>query len=629
VKGLLARTRRALADRRWPWFAAALGFLLSVTAWPSGFQLDDFFQAMILRGDVELGNGNRLLDLFTFSKGEPARNRADMASGLAPWWTSPGYRMNFLRPLAAVTHWMDYTFWPRQKWLMHAQCSLWLAGSIAAVGFLFRRLFAHAADDDLENHGADRERKAITWSAAASAGLATLFFALRDEHAVTIAWIANRNLLTATFFGVLAWTLHCLWRERGSRLAAVAAPLCFGLALLSGEAAAAIGGCLFAYALLLDHGTCSRRFASLLPCGLVGVAWFLLYQFRHCGARESGMYLDPVQDFAAYAAGFLKRAPVYLGSSFGFSSVNGLTFSRPAMQQAIVASATCGVAVVAAILFPVVRHDRLLQFFAMCMLLAIAPLCAGLATDRLLMVFNIPASGLTARFIQLVLNRARQLPARDRWRIPARCLAKTWLAVHTLFAAVMLPVNILGFGAFGATYLKAARSPVFDHPNLAHQDLVFISAPDGTYPLFLTFARADEGLPRPASVRMIASSLSRFDVSRPDPCTLVVTIPDGMLPDVFSRMYRDLAHNPFAPGTQIDLPRFSVTVLESAPDGQPTRIACRFPVRLEDTSLCLVEWRDGQFVPFTPPQVGGDQPVEQASHWTLYHLEPLRSVLRL
>jgi len=642
MASLSAGVRRALADRRWPWFASILGFVLSVAAWPAGLQLDDFFQGMILRGEVELGNGNRILDLFTFSKGNLDHNRADMATGLAPWWTSPGYRMNFFRPLAAITHWVDYTFWPRQKWLMHAQCSLWFAGSVVAVGYLFRRLFGHATDEvsglaaphspEISGRSAEtasRQAATIRWTAAAAAGLATLFFALRDEHAVTVAWIANRNLLVMTFFGALAWMLHSLWREQGSRLAAVAAPVCFGLALLSGEASAAIGGCLFAYALVLDRGTWRSRFLSLLPCGLVGVAWFLLYQSLHCGARESGIYLDPTQDFLAYAAGFLQRAPVYLASSFGFSSVNGLTFSRPVMQRGIVASAVVGVTGIAAILFPVVRRDRLMQFFAVCMIPAIAPLCAGLATDRLMMIFNIPASGLTARFIQLIFNRVPQLSAETRWQRPARWLAGSWLAAHTIFAAIMLPINILGFGAYGSAFLRAVRSPAFDHANLAGQDLILINAPDGTYPLFLNFARADEGLPRPQCIRMIASSLSRFQVSRPDPCTLVVSLPDGMLPDVFSRMYRDLAHHPLAAGTRVDLPRFTVTVLESAPDRQPTRIACRFPVPLEDASLCLVEWRDGQFVPFIPPEIGGERQVVQASRWTLYHLEPLRSVLRL
>ncbi len=619
--------RRVLADRRWPWFAAILGFVLTLAAWPAGLQLDDFFQGMILRGEVELGNGNRILDLFTFSKGDPARNQADMGTGLAPWWTSPSYRMNFFRPLAAVTHWVDYTLWPQQKWLMHAQCSLWFAGSIVVIGFLFRRMFAHAADE--VSGGVARGRTPSTWSAAAAAGLATLFFALRDEHAVTVAWIANRNLLIMTFFGALAWTLHSLWREQGSRMAAVAAPVCFGLALLSGEASAAIGGCLLAYALVLDGGTWRSRFFSLVPCGLVGVAWFALYQSLHCGARDSGIYLDPTQDPLAYLGGFLQRAPVYLASSFGFSSVNGLTFSRPFMRLGIVATASCGVAGVAAILFPVVRRDRLMQFFALCMIPAIAPLCAGLATDRLMMIFNIPASGLTARFIQLILNRAPQLPTGARWRNSARWLAGSWLVVHTIFAAVMLSISILAFGAFGAAFLKTVHSPAFDHANLDAQDLILINAPDGTYPLFLSFARADEGLPRPVCVRMLASSLSHFQVTRPDACTLVVSLPDGMLPDVFSRMYRDLAHNPLTAGTQIDLPRFMVTVLETAKDRQPTRIACRFPVPLEDASLCLVEWRDGQFVPFIPPEVGGVRPVVQASQWTLYHLDPLRTVLRL
>lgn len=617
---VVVRVRRLLADARWPWYAAVLGFVLTVTAWPIGFQLDDFFQGMILRGEVQLGNGNRILDLFTFSKGDPARNAADMASGLAPWWTSPNYRMNFFRPLAAITHWVDYTFWPHQKWLMHAQCSLWFAGSIVAVGFLFRRLFAAASSSSAAS-GA--------WTAAAAAGLATLFFAVRQEHAITIAWIANRNLLTMTFFGALAWLQHCRWREQGSLASAVAAPVCFALALLSGEASVAIGGCIAAYALVLDRSSWRSRLASLVPCGLVGAGWFLLYQTLHCGARESGMYLDPTQDLVAFIGGFLRRAPVYLATSFGFSSVNGLTFSRPVVQQGIVISALCGVAGIGAILLPVVRRDRLMQFFALCMLLAVVPLCAGLASDRLLMIFNIPASGLAARFIQLVWNGVPQLPAARRWQAPARALAGGWMIVHTLVAAMLLPLNILAFGAFGAAYLKAVRSPAFDHANFADQDLILLNAPDGTYPLFMMFARADEALPRPRCIRMVASSLSRLQVSRPDPYTLIVNIPDGVLPDVFSRMYRDTTHNPLIAGTRVDLPRFSVTVLESAPDRQPTRIACRFPVPLEDASLCLVEWRDGQFVPFVPPAVGGRRQMAQSSQWTLYHLDPLRTVLRL
>jgi hypothetical protein len=597
---------------------------------------------MILRGEVELGNGNRILDLFTFSTGDPVRNHLDMETGLAPWWTSPSYRMNFFRPLVAVTHWVDYTLWPQQKWLMHAQCSLWFAGSIVAVGFLFRRVFAHAADtipgkrlDSSAEHSGRCRRidaphsEAGRWTAAAAAGLATLFFALRDEHAVTIAWVANRNLLIMTFFGALAWMLHSRWRQQGSRLAAAAAPVCFGLALLSGEAAASIGGCLLAYAIVLDRGTSRSRLLSLVPCGLVGVAWFLMYKSLHCGARDSGMYLDPTQDVSAYAAGFLKRAPVYLASSFGFSSVNGLTFSRPVMQPIIVATSAGGLVLIAGVLFPVVCRDRLLQFFTLCLVPAIAPLCAGLATDRLMMIFNIPASGLTARFIQLVFNRAVHLPSAAWWRSSARWLASSWLVAHTLFAAIMLPLGILAFGAFGAAFLKAVHSPALDQANLAAQDLILINAPDGTYPLFLSFARSDQNLPRPKCIRMIGSSLSRFVVSRPDACTLVVNMPDGMLPDVFSRMYRDLAHNPLAAGTRIDLPRFTVTLLEDARDGEPTRIACRFPVPLEDASLCLVEWHDGRFVPFVPPEVGGARHVDPASKWTLYHLDPLRAVLRL
>ena len=614
------RVRLLLANARWPWYAAILGFVLSVVAWPSGFQLDDFYHRMILRGDVEQGNGHLLLDLFTFSRGDPARNQIDRASGVTPWWTAPGYRMNFFRPLAAVTHWVDHACWPQQKWLMHAQCSLWFAGAIVAVGFLFRRLFSHCDQDE----GDPGSRTAQ----AAAAGLATLLFALRDEHAITIAWIANRNLLMMTLFGSLAWLLHCAGRNPGRRAAAWASPVCFGLALLCGEASVAIGGCLLAYALLLDRGPLRARLLSLAPCAAVGVVWLVTYQLFHGGASESDNYLDPKHDLVGFAAEFLRRAPVYLGSAFGFSSANGLTFSRPFVQPIIVGTAAVGVGIVASLLFAPLRRDRLLQFFALCLVPAMVPLCAGLATDRLMMLFNIPASGLMARFIQLVFQHAPELPQTAAWQRPARALAGLWVVLHTAVAAVLLPLFIVGFGAYGEAFRTAACSRPFENPDFARQDLILVNAPDGHYAPFVSFARADEALQRPVRTRMLASSLSRFDVARPDPYTLELHLPDGLIADTFSRMYRSVTVQPFVAGQQMDLPRMRVTVLECTARGQPTRVAYRFPVALEDRSLCLVEWKDGAFVDFRPPAVGMTRHMPAASRWTIYHLEPLQTVAK-
>lgn len=645
--GWLAWVIRTLAGARWPWLAGLTAFVLSVPAWNGGFQMDDFYHQAVLRGELQLGNGSPIFDVFTWSLGGAAQNRAGAESGLMPWWTSTHYKMNFYRPLAAATHWIDQRVWPSQKWLMHLQSSLWFAGASIAVGFLFRRIFQHHGDGaifirsprfsppsrrlmfgphDRENKLADRLRQPALWGGAATAGLANLIYALRDEHATTVAWIANRNLLLMTLFGSLAWLCHLAWRERGDTRAAVAAPLFFAVALCSGESAVAIGGCLFAHAVVLERGSWRSRFVSLLPCGLVGIAWLAMYGALGCGAAESGIYLDPKHNMGAFALGFIQRAPVYLASSFGLMSVHGHTFTSPFRQHVIEFLSVVTITGIAVVIWPAARRDRLLKFFALCLAMAIVPLCAGLASDRLMMIFNIPATGLIARFIQLVLNRAPALPAGPNWQRGARWLTTIFLGIHLVIAPCLMVVGVLAFKAYGDALLTSARSPALNHAGFNKQDLILLNAPHGMYTLYMNFARLDEGLPRARSTLMLAGAMSPFDVARPDERTLVVTIPEGLLKDVFSRIYRNPAQQPLVAGTKLEFSRWTITILE-AEAGQPTRVMYRFDVPLEDRSLCLVEWCKDEYVPFVPPPVGQTRAIPRACTWTIYHVDPFRKVL--
>ena len=67
---------------------------------------------------------------------------------------------------------------------------------IAAV--LYRRLFG-------------REGRGALWAA----GLAALLYALDDAHSLSTAYLANRNALLATFFGLLSLYCHVRWRDDG------------------------------------------------------------------------------------------------------------------------------------------------------------------------------------------------------------------------------------------------------------------------------------------------------------------------------------------------------------------------------------------------------------------------------
>ncbi|MEI8379850.1 MAG: hypothetical protein WCJ09_06965 [Planctomycetota bacterium] len=618
---------KLLERQYWPWMAGMTALLFSLVACPNGFQLDDFYHQAILRGELKLGTGSPLLDVFTWSIGDPVRNQLDRDRGLLPWWTSDSFRMKFFRPLAAATHLVDQNFWPQQKWLMHLHSSAWLAATVVVVCFLFRRLFTLADNPSAVSTepAATQSPAAGTWTNMAAAGLAGLIYALRDEHAITVAWIANRNLLMMTFFGCLTWLLHCVWRESRSVAAAIAAPVCFAVALLCGESAVAIGGCLFAYAVVLDSTTWRGKFLSLLPCGLVGLAWLVMYRILECGAVESGSYLDPRSDLLAFLVGMAQRAPVYFASSLGLMSATISTFSDVTTRHLMVLASVLMTVAIAVIVWPAIRQDRLLQFFAICLIIAVVPLCAGLATDRLTMIFNIPASGLIARFVQLKRNDSNILPTGERYQWYARRLAKLWIVLHTIIAAILLPTLIVGFGVSGSDLMVSARSASFNHPGFAKQDLILLNAPHGMYPLYMDLARLDEGLVRARTTRLLSSALSPFEVSRPDENTLEISVPERLLNDPFSTLYRNPERQPFRAGQRIELPRFMVNILETQ-NGHPTRVAYQFQVPLEDPSLCIVEWRDNKYVPFVPPPVGTSRQIPRACDWSIFHLNPLSRV---
>ena len=82
--------------------------------------------------------------------------------------------------------------------------------------------------------------------------LATLLFALDETHAFPVGWLANRNALFATIFGVLAIHAHDRWRRDGWRAGAWLGPLAFAAALLSAEFGLCALGYLVAYAWFLD-----------------------------------------------------------------------------------------------------------------------------------------------------------------------------------------------------------------------------------------------------------------------------------------------------------------------------------------------------------------------------------------
>jgi hypothetical protein len=158
--------RRALSSRQLPIVATLLATALASPALWAGLELDDYRHRETL-----LGSSTSLIELFAFQSGNGPQPIELIDVGAVPWWTHPRLRIVFFRPIAALTHWLDYRVWPNLPALMHAQSLLWFAACVAVAARAYRRF------------------QGPTWVA----GLAALMFAVDDAHANPAGWIANRN----------------------------------------------------------------------------------------------------------------------------------------------------------------------------------------------------------------------------------------------------------------------------------------------------------------------------------------------------------------------------------------------------------------------------------------------------
>src|SRR5208337_4627783 len=70
-----------------------------------------------------------LLDLFGFSR-NPQCLSSMKSYGTLPWWTSDKLKLSLCRPVAALTHWLDYRLYPDSPALMHAHNIVWFAAVV-------------------------------------------------------------------------------------------------------------------------------------------------------------------------------------------------------------------------------------------------------------------------------------------------------------------------------------------------------------------------------------------------------------------------------------------------------------------------------------------------------------------
>ncbi len=590
--------RAGLSHRYLPILAIflALSFCLP-TLW-NGFGVDDdlLHRAILLTSSLP----DALKGLFVFA--EPGEAARLMDQGLFPWWASSEVRVAFFRPLAALTHWLDYRLWPNTPALMHAQSLLWYGLMCGLAAWVYQRIMGRRL----------------------SAGLAALLFAVNVPHFSGVAALNARNAIMASAFGLLALGLHHSWRREGRRAGAWFGPLCLALSLLSAEAGIASAFYLFAYAVCLDRGAWRKRLLSLAPYAVIIVVWRLAYQWMGYGASGSNFYLDPGQDIFRFGLAVLER---WGGLLFG-----QWVMPDPGIPALLSLGARWGYWLIAAGfivllglgVWPLLRDNPEARFWALGMALAITPVCAiSPALGRHTMFMGWGALALLAQLVAGVLAPARWLPASRAWRWAAGALGLLLVGLQGL----IYPSVVLCMPGVFQNGVYVAMSDLGALPQCQEQDVVIVNAPSPGQAMYMLSFLEARGEPTPARLRMLAPAYSRVSLTRVDANTLLArpelgyllppATPVGKTRDIwplahpaFAAQYGDGFYRSsdvvFTVGQEIALSGMRAEVTGVSPDGRPLEARLRFDVPLEDTTLRWLQWdwKSRRYQPFTPPAIG-------------------------
>jgi hypothetical protein len=210
--------------------------------------------------------------------------------------------------------------------------------------------------------------------------------------------------------------------------------------------------------------------------------------------------------------------------------------------------------------------------------------------------------GLIAEFIAFVFTKADMQGRQLFWRVPATALGVLLVFIHLVISPPMLILRVARpMGPKG--FIGSLKYMPFDE-SIEGQDLVVVNPPSAFLAMTCLPAWASEGKPLPAHFRILASSqFGPVGVKRIDERTITVRPRGGYLVTILDKLFRS-DQNRFSVGDRIELTGMTVEVTELTDNGLPAEAAFTFSVDLEDESLRWLQYKEGRYVPFSPPAVG-------------------------
>ncbi|MCG8311574.1 MAG: hypothetical protein MI976_00015 [Pseudomonadales bacterium] len=574
-----------------------VSILLLFSTLNSGLMRDDYLHRALLMGEEVLpglefeafGPVDAAMHLFSFSSKNLDMLPLAKEYGNVPWWTDDELHVNFWRPLAALTHWFDYQLWPDMPWLMHLHSLLWYL----ALGLLLGKWLQSL-----------RVQGLALW-------VAMSLYMLDASHIHAIGWLANRNILIATCFGLLSLIQLRRWSRfqsvldgkiteqsnDGSPTALMLSLLFFALALLSAEAGVSLFGIVTAYLLVLDKHGWQKKLAAFFTFALLVIGWRLIYSSLGYGAHHSGFYLDPINSTASFLESLFINGPIMLYEQMvRVPSLSMLMSPAVELNQVMVSVV---VLLIAALIFLPVIRKPLGLFAVLAAVFSMPPACATVVTGgRLMFFFGIGICILLGLWVEALRNKSDSLPANKAYR----GVAYLWSLV--LLVAISAGTGFLWYSKVSSAF-GPEKPPFTAYTNVIKdlekdQILIVVNPPVLFEQMYLPLKADYFGLQVPQKMLMLAPGLTAFELTQTTENSWVLENDHGLMIAPLVDFYQDdLPQSDFAflfrrvdsffNATTSDLSALqsvtvagvSIAVDVSTPEGDPKRVSVQFP----DTQL--------------------------------------------
>ena len=210
------------------------------------------------------------LELYDFVGGPTRRASLMRDRGLLPWFTDDELTLRFFRPLSSAALAFDARLFGERTWLSRLHSLSWFLAILGLAAALHRRFLPPA-----------------------TAGVATLIYALAAGHALPVSFIAARHALVCTAFSLLAFWCHVRGRDDGWRPGRWLAPAAVAVGLFGGEMALGAVALIGAWELFGRRNRLPARLLAVIPFAVLAVVYLGGYVAMDYGARGSGAYTGP------------------------------------------------------------------------------------------------------------------------------------------------------------------------------------------------------------------------------------------------------------------------------------------------------------------------------------------------